>query len=703
MSAFALGALSHAFGAGAFLILGLLLLTAWRGRIEGGLLLAAIGISALWMAVVVVYLRVGSPPFSALELLEILRDAAWFTFLLKLLGYARAERSRTVRIYAVVSLGLCAVVAAVVILNRYTTELLVDQGATRGLIIFGHLLLAIFGLALVEQLYRNTRPERRWEVKFLCFGVGGLFAYDLYLYSNAMLFNQLDPLSWHARGFVNAFAVPLLALAAKRNPRWSLDIFVSRHVVFHSAALFGAGAYLLLMAAAGYYIRIFGGSWGGIAQITFLFGALMLLIALTVSGRVRSRLRVFLVKHFYRNRYDYREEWLRFTYTLSASSGGDALKEDIVRAIARIVESPGGILWLRRGEAGFRPLAQWHATPPDRAVLDADASLARFLVKQGWVVFVDEYRSTRHRYPKLELPDWFDELRRPWAIVPLLHAERLVGFIVLTRSNTKPGLNWEDADLLKTVGRQAASYLALLDATEALTEARQFEAFNRLSAYVVHDLKNLSAQLSLVVSNSERHLHSPGFVEDAIATVANACAKMNRLLGQLRKGRLEEGAIHGVMLADVVRDALRTRAAEQPVPRLGAVTPGVRVRAERDRLTSVVEHLVQNAQEATPADGRVELRVAMEGRWGVIEIADTGTGMDETFVAERLFRPFDTTKGNAGMGVGVYESREFVQSLGGELRVRSKAGQGTTFQVCLPMDDANMAAALNGPTTEAAN
>jgi len=284
-----------------------------------------------------------------------------------------------------------------------------------------------------------------------------------------------------------------------------------------------------------------------------------------------------------------------------------------------------------------------------------------------------------------------------------LHAERLVGFIVVTRSDTKPALNWEDADLLKAVGRQAASYLALLDATEALTEARQFEAFNRLSAYVVHDLKNLVAQLSLVVSNAERHLHAPGFIEDAIATVANACTKMNRLLGQLRKGRLEEGDVHSVVLADIVHDVLRTRAGERPIPQPGALTLGVRVRAERDRLTAVIGHLVQNAQEATPAEGRVEVSVAVEGRWGVIAIADTGSGMDETFVAERLFRPFDTTKGNAGMGVGVYESREFVESLGGELRVRSGIGTGTTFQVCLPMDDANMTAALHRPTTEAAN
>ena len=102
-------------------------------------------------------------------------------------------------------------------------------------------------------------------------------------------------------------------------------------------------------------------------------------------------------------------------------------------------------------------------------------------------------------------------------------------------------------------------------------------------------------------------------------------------------------------------------------------------------MNAVIEHLVQNAQEATPRTGEVHLRVRREDSWAVVEIQDTGSGMDESFIAHRLFRPFDTTKGNAGMGIGVYESREFVTELGGEVEVRSELGAGTTFRLQLPL------------------
>jgi putative PEP-CTERM system histidine kinase len=230
-----------------------------------------------------------------------------------------------------------------------------------------------------------------------------------------------------------------------------------------------------------------------------------------------------------------------------------------------------------------------------------------------------------------------------------------------------------------------ASFVALLDATDALMDARQFEAFNRLSAYVVHDLKNITAQLSLIVSNAARHRSNPAFVEDAIGTVENASAKMNRMLAQLRKGSSPVREITRFDLHRALQEAIAIRSACLPVPVLSKGNPDIVLRASRDRFTAVLEHLIQNAQEATAADGLVELRSFLDGRFAVVEIADNGCGMSERFIRERLFRPFNTTKGNAGMGIGVYESREFVLSLGGEVDVFSEPGIGTTFYLRVPI------------------
>ena len=246
-------AVSYAIGAMAFLSLSLLLLTAWRGRLQGGLLVSATAVTGVWCAAVAFYAAYRVPPLSALQLLEVLRDAAWYLFLLKLLGLTgeRAQASaRGVRVLAMVIFALCAGLAGVILVNRYGSDILAVPSLTANIAVFGHVLLAVAGLVLVEQIYRNTPSDQRQAIGFLCIGVGGLFVYDFYMYSSGLLFKQLDSAVWSARGIIFAMVVPLIAVSASRNPQWSLQVFVSRHVVFHTAALLGTGVYLLAMAAA---------------------------------------------------------------------------------------------------------------------------------------------------------------------------------------------------------------------------------------------------------------------------------------------------------------------------------------------------------------------------------------------------------------------------------------------------------------------
>ena len=497
------GLLSYGAGAAAFLLLTLLLLTAWRGRLTGGLLVAASGTNALWCGVLAVHAYWGVPPVGATLFAETVRGATWMMVLLTLLGYAKRggeDAPPVPRGPALpATLALCVGLATTNLALTSGVLLWVSPEAGGRVLMFGHVLLSVVGMALVEQLYRNTRPEYRWGIKMLCLGLGGLFVYDFYMYADALLLNRVQPDVWDARGLVNAMVVPLIALSAVRNPQWSLDVFVSRHVVFHSAALLGAGLYLLLMAAAGYWIRSFGGSWGGIAQTTFLFGALLLLALLLFSGQLRSRVKVFVSKHFFRNKYDYRDEWLRFTQALSSSSETGELRQNIIRAVADIMESPGGILWMRRDAGDFHVAATYSARPPDgeEVVVKPGDSLPAFLEATGWVVYLDEYRRTPGRYEALQMPDWMLGMRGAWIIVPLIQAEALTGFLLLTRPGTEEGkLDWEDSDLLKTVGRQIAGHVALNHSVQLLAETRQFQAYNRLTAFIMHDLKNLIAQQS---------------------------------------------------------------------------------------------------------------------------------------------------------------------------------------------------------------
>jgi putative PEP-CTERM system histidine kinase len=455
-------------------------------------------------------------------------------------------------------------------------------------------------------------------------------------------------------------------------------------MAFHTASLLGAGVYLLLMASAGYYLRLFGGEWGDVVQTVFIFAAAMLLVLLMFSGTLRARLRVFLSKHFFSYRYDYREEWLNFTRALTEGRPGEQLCERAVEALARLLESRGGALWMREGNAGYQRASHWNwadiqGTEP------ADSAFIQWLVSKQWVVDLDEMKTRRDLYGDLDTPAWIQHADDAWLVVPLMLHDELLGFVVLKHSLGNVSFNWEVSDLLKVAARQAAAHLAQMRASNQLIVARQFESFNRTTTFIIHDLKNLIAQLSLLLANAEKHKHNPEFQADMLDTVESAVARMNKVLTQLRRGS-DEAQTQSVALADILADAVDSKRAFKLRPALELPPAPLRVRAERERLTRAIGHLLQNALEATPPSGQVTLRAFEDSGQAIIEIIDTGSGMDDEFIRTRLFQPFDSTKG-AGMGIGAYECRETLRVLGGTVEVDSTPGRGTRFRLSLPLDN----------------
>jgi len=253
--------------------------------------------------------------------------------------------------------------------------------------------------------------------------------------------------------------------------------------------------------------------------------------------------------------------------------------------------------------------------------------------------------------------------------------------VALARPRTRIGLNWEIRDVLKIAGSQAASYLAYRESLDTLSVSRQFESFNRMSTFIVHDLKNLVFQLSLLLSNAEKHRDNPEFQQDMLVTLDHSVQKMKTLLQKLARGETLDAPLQ---LDALLRQAVAAKASLAPVPRLEIIDAQLTVLANRARLERVLGHLIQNAIEATASDGKVAVRLRQESGTAVVELADTGLGMNEQFIRERLFKPFDTTK-TAGMGIGVFESRVYIEEVGGRLEVSSVPAVGTTFRVILPL------------------
>ncbi|MFT7400850.1 MAG: putative PEP-CTERM system histidine kinase [Hydrogenophaga sp.] len=634
--------------------------------------------------------------WTAAALADIGRYGAWFVFFVLLFRSNRGRES--------VDMGgwLTPLALALPVLSSFTLVFSVvwarGEAQSLTLLFLTMMALPLLGLVLVEQLFRNLPPDALWNAKPISLGLAGVFLYDFYLFSQAVLFNGMDPDALSIRGIVHAALMPLLLLSTTRHRNWIAKIQLSRKLVFHSAALLMAGAYLLFIAGVGYYVRYFGSDWGRALQLALIFLALVGLVAFALSSSFRARLRVSLGKHFFRYRYDYREEWLRFTQTLSAQMGPKDMGPQVIRGLADMLESPAGALWLRRAdEAAYRQVALWNL-PPMAQAEPADSELMRFMQRTGWVVNLEEYRRAPERYDQMALPEWLSGQPQAWLLVPLWLGQALLGFVVLASPRTRIELNWEVTDLLKTAGRQAASLLALMQSTEALLEARKFQAFSRMSAFVVHDLKNIVTQLSLMVKNAKRLGHNPEFQADMLMTVENSLDRMRQLMLQLREGSAPGGSAVGVDLHRIAQE-LATAAARRGRALELRLSQRMAARGHVDRLERVIGHLVNNAFDATEPGQSVWIQIERLGSFVRVEVGDKGLGMPADFVQNRLFKPFQTTKA-AGMGIGAYESFQYVQELGGKVQVDSKEGRGTVVTLLLPLMESFQTSDLH--TTETA-
>jgi putative PEP-CTERM system histidine kinase len=557
------------------------------------------------------------------------------------------------------------------------------QASAFRLAVMFRLMVSVGGLVLAHNLYLGSvaagRPALRWSAVALVV----LWICDLNFYTVAWLGDAPSAALGALRGLAAGLVAVLLAIAGRR--RADLRLRPSRAVAFQSLSLLVIGAYLVVMVAAAQSLAWLGGDAAPLAQIGFIFTTTVLALVVLPSGRLRGWLKVTVAKHLFQHRYDYRAEWLRFTRTIGRGDGDAPLEERVIQAVADITDSNAGLL-LTPGERGELTLAARWQWPTLEVPAEALAPAARsFLEREGFIADLDALRDGRNvRGEDVAAPGWLLADAKAWALVPLLHFERLVGVVVLARPPHPRALDWEDFDLLRVVGRQLASYLAEHAGQEALLDASRFDEFNRRIAFVMHDVKNLASQLSLLGRNAERHGDNPAFRADMVVTVRNAAEKLNALLARLsRYGASPLERLEEIDPNTVVQTVAATLGSAHPVTVAG-LAPGCRLIGNRDTLEQVLLHLVQNAIDASEPGRPVVLKVGVDGLHGAIEVIDAGSGMSPDFVRNRLFKPFVSTK-PGGFGIGAFEARELVRAMQGRLDVESREGLGSRFVVRLPL------------------
>ncbi len=610
--------------------------------------------------------------------MEVGRSAAWYGFILHL--YRRTTAANEQLTAAFKTMGLLALL---MLLGTPLVDFLAAPG-TSSLQSFNtaaRLGFAVCNLLLLENLYFNTPPESRWNINLLCVALGGIFLYDLLLYADAMLFHQLSFALLEGRAPAVTFAAPLIAVAAVRNRRWAVDIHVSREVVFHSFTLIGSGIFLLAIALIGEVFRRGGSEWGQVAETSLIFGAILTIAVVLTSGSARSRIRTLVVDNFFSSRYDYRKEWMRCIDSLTAADAFVALHKRAIRAAAEVVDSPAGVLFVRPPrDVAFQWAGSWNM-PAVTAPVPPGHPLVALFRDGDWIVQLQEHAGAEA---------WFPELPRAWLVLPLNHFGALIGFVVLAKSRAQFKLDREAFDLLRVVGREIASRVAEQRAMQVLTQTQQLREYSQRFAFVIHDIKNVSGQLSMLLTNAEVYADNPEFQRDMLATVRASVGKITRLLSRLQAERQERDAgliTPGERLGDIAEAARMTRQ-HTIVMRNHSGSAGAAI--DPDAFDAVVTHLLNNAIDASDAETDVEIDLRVEAHGVVIDIADKGLGMTAEFVRDELFRPLRTTK-DGGHGIGAYQARELLRDSGGDLLVISKPGEGTTMRIILPSVRASIA------------
>ena len=622
-------------------------------------------------------------PFPAwfLALVEVARIASWLVFTIDLLGLLRQD-AKELRLLKLLGVALPAGIAGYILMQPALKSYAGIDWLPSGRALW--MLIPVVGLLLLENLFRNSDRDTRWATKHLCIAIGIIFTYDFFYFADAMFFGRPNLTLYGARGFVSAMMVPLIVLGVARSRTWPVAIHLSRHVVFHSFALLGSGLYLLAMGAVGLYLRRIEGDWGPALQIVFLIGAASILAVIFASGSLRARAKLFISRNFFSLKYDYRQTWMQFVGALSSTDRELGLQRRLLNVVSDLMDSTAGGLWIRSdAEAAYIPCVS--SNLGDALTAEPLGSpLEQWLNQRKTVIELAE-ATDRRRYPNLEIPEWLRTLTRAWLVIPLLHRDLLQGFMVLGESRTTRPLDWEDYELLMAIGRQAASYLAEEQSANALAESRQLQLISRRFAFVAHDLKNIVGQLTLMLSNAQRFKDNTKFRDDMIETIAHSVDRMNGLLQQLRSMSDDSTKTSKPIELDVMlKEAVATWERERPGFSAELMPIGGLLQAPTERLRSVLDHLVQNAFDAAGTDGRVALRARAVGNSAIIEVEDNGPGMDLEFVREKLFRPFFSTR-STGFGIGAYQIREYVRSMGGHLEIRTAPGKGTTMQVSLPL------------------
>ncbi|NVN92439.1 MAG: PEP-CTERM system histidine kinase PrsK [Desulfuromonadales bacterium] len=529
----------------------------------------------------------------------------------------------------------------------------------------------IFALVHFEATLANASPESLNKIKFEVIGLGTILAVLVFYFSQALLYRSLNMNYLTLRSFLYLVAIALIAYSLVFR-RGNVHIQVSRQAAFKSVVLIAVGIYLVMLGLLGEGMQYFNVSFQRTVTISFAFLVGIVLLILLLSERFRREVKVALHKNFYQHKHDYRTQWLRFTEQLATSRSGEELLQRILAAYCDIFGISGAALFIFEKNRGGYCMTAGHEFKIIDEVISPDNTLVKFMKERAWVV------STKDENPEIMEQNvrFFAENNISF-VIPIFSGEQVEGFIVLGSVITKDEIYiYEDYDLMKTIARQASQAILHQRISEQLSQAREIEAIGNVAAFVAHDLKNLVSNLSLIVENAGRYIQNPDFQQDMLLSLGNTVVKMQRLIGRLKN--LGERDHYNLQPVNLLGLADKTAKMVSGAPITVSGTPET-VLVDENEMQNVIMNLIMNAIEASAPNAPVSVEVGSAGI-PYICVRDRGCGMTANFIRSELFKPFKTTK-KKGLGIGLYQCRQTVESYGGRIEVSSEDGKGSTFTI----------------------
>ncbi|HWW00407.1 MAG TPA: XrtA/PEP-CTERM system histidine kinase PrsK [Candidatus Acidoferrum sp.] len=555
-----------------------------------------------------------------------------------------------------------------------------------------HLLLllsAVVVLMNLERTYRAAVGTMRWRIKFMVLGVGVLFATRAYSSSQVLLFHAANLSLQTVDSCALLVSCALIIRTLLRAGHFEVNIYPSHSVLHNSFTVMLAGIYLIVVGALAKLVAVLGGDEAFEVKAFLVLVALVALTLLLLSDRVRVYTKQWVSRHFQRPLYDYRRVWQTFRERTTRCIEQASLCEAVSRLVSEVFQALSVSIWLIDEDMprlAFAASTSLFAEKGEQAKLAAEdaTELIRALGAHPKPEDIDSAKGNWAADLRRLQPEQFNDGGHR-VCAPLLVGSDVLGVMILGDRVGGTPYSGQDLDLIKAVADQTAVGLLNLRLTDKLSQARQLGAFQAMSAFFVHDLKNTASTLSLMLQNLPVHYQDPAFREDALRGISRTVEHLNDLISRLNMLRheLQVQAVEcdlNELVAETLQGQEQTSGVE--IVKELAILP--RVRLDPTQIKKVLTNLVLNARDASGVGGRIRVETARSNGWAVLAVADTGCGMTPEFIRTRLFRPFQTTK-QKGIGIGMFHSKMIVEAHKGRIEVESELGKGTAFRVLLPL------------------